>query len=85
MAKRSYPTSEVRCSAREYQTVTVQERPKGATPLQGRQPGGATPRHKPEAKGSSGEEQPHFQGAEAAWAQEGLEELSHTEGQEGRR
>ena len=52
---------------------------------QGRQPGGATPRHKPEAKGSSGEEQPHFQGAEAAWAQEGLEELSHTEGQEGRR
>ena len=25
----------------------------------------------------------HVQGAVAAWAQEGLEELSHTEGQEG--
>ena len=28
---------------------------------------------------------PHIQGAMAAWAQEGLEELSHVEGQEGRR
>ena len=35
---------------------------------QGRQPGGPT----------------HVQGALAAWAQEGLEELSHVEGQEGR-
>ena len=40
---------------------------------------------KPEAKGGSGEEQPHVQGAVAAQAQEGLEELSHIEGQEGRR
>ena len=31
------------------------------------------------------EEQPHVQGAVAARAQEGLEELSHVEGQEGRR
>ena len=30
-AKRSYPTSEVRGSGCEYQTVTVQERPRGAT------------------------------------------------------
>ena len=30
------------------------------------------------------EDQPHVQGAVAAWAQEGLEELSHVEGQEGR-
>ena len=30
------------------------------------------------------EDQPHIQGAVAAWAQEGLEELSHVEGQEGR-
>ena len=30
------------------------------------------------------EEQPHFQGVMAAGAQEGLEELSHVEGQEGR-
>ena len=38
----------------------------------------------PEARGGGQEEQPHFQGAVAAWAQEGLEELSHIEGQEGR-
>ena len=60
---------------------------------QGRQPGGDTPRPKPEArgdgreelphapkpeaKGGGGEEQPHIQGAVAARAQEGLEELSH--------
>ena len=40
---------------------------------------------KPEARGGGREEQPHVQGAVAAWAQEGLEELSHVEGQEGRR
>ena len=34
-------------------------------------------------RGSSREEQPHVQGAVAARAQEGLEELSHVEGQEG--
>ena len=34
------------------------------------------------ARGGGREEQPH---AAAAWAQEGLEELSHVEGQEGRR
>ena len=39
----------------------------------------------PEARGGGGEDQPHVQGAVAAWAQEGLEELSHVEGQEGRR
>ena len=38
----------------------------------------------PEARGGGQEEQPHFQGAVAAWAQEGLEELYHFEGQEGR-
>ena len=31
------------------------------------------------------EDQPHVQGAVAAWAQEGLEELSHVEDQEGQR
>ena len=67
---------------------------------QGQRPGGDTPPPKPEArgvrreelphalkpkaKGSDGEEQPHVQGAVAARAQEGLEELSHVEGQEGR-
>ena len=39
---------------------------------------------KPEARGGGREEQPHVQGAVAARAQEGLEELSHVEGQEGR-
>ena len=34
-------------------------------------------------KGSSQEDQPRVQGAVASQAQEGLEELSHVEGQEG--
>ena len=37
----------------------------------------------PEARGSGWEELPHVQGAVAVWAQEGLEELFHTQGQEG--
>ena len=36
-----------------------------------------------EVRGSGPEEQPHVQGVVAAQAQEGLEELSHIEGQEG--
>ena len=39
----------------------------------------------PEARGSGREDQTHVQGALAAWAQEGLKELSQVEGQEGRR
>ena len=39
----------------------------------------------PEASGGGQEDQPHVQEAVAAWAQEGLEELSHIEGQEGQR
>ena len=38
-----------------------------------------------EVRGSSREEPPHVQGEVAAWAQEGLEELSHVEGRERRR
>ena len=37
----------------------------------------------PEARGGGWEDQPHIQGAVAARAQEGLEELYHVEGQEG--
>ena len=33
-----------------------------------------------EVRGGGREELPHVQGAVAAWAQEGLEELSHIEG-----
>ena len=36
-----------------------------------------------EVRGSSQEEQPQVQGAVAVLVQEGLEELSHVEGQEG--
>ena len=36
-----------------------------------------------EARGTGREDQPHVQGAVAARAQKGLEELSHIEGQEG--
>ena len=54
---------------------------------QGRRLGGATPRPHvptPQARGGSQEDQSHVQGAVAVRAQEGLEELSHVEGQEGR-
>ena len=37
-----------------------------------------------EVRGGGWEGQLHVQGAVAAWVQEGLEELSHVEGQEGR-
>ena len=37
----------------------------------------------PEARGGGREDQPHFQGAMHAREQEGLEELSQVEGQEG--
>ena len=39
----------------------------------------------PEARGGGREDQPHLQGTVAAREQEGLEELSHVEDQEGRR
>ena len=38
-----------------------------------------------EARGGGREEQPHAQGAVAVRAQEGLQEPSHVEGQEGQR
>ena len=75
-AERRYPTSEVRGgNERSYPSSEV----RGS----GREELPHAP--KPEAKGRSGEEQPHIQGAVAARAQEGLEELSHIEGQEGLR
>ena len=82
-AERSYPTSEVRGSGRECQAVMAQERPRGATPRP--RPGAAAGRSNPApaVRGCGREEQPHVQGAVAAWAQEGLEEPSHVEGQEG--
>ena len=45
--------------------------------------GGREEQPTPKARGGGWEDQPHVQGAVAAQAQEGLEELSHAEGQEG--
>ena len=93
--ERSYPLSEVRGSSPDFQAATAQEQPRGATPAQGqgRWLGGATQGLRPgveagrsyptpEVRGSGQEEQSHIQGAVAVWAQEGLQELSHIEGQE---
>ena len=82
-AKRSYPSSEVRGSGRKCQAVTTQERLRGATPCPR---SGVVGRSHPttEVSGAGREEQSHVQGEVAARAQEGLEELSHVEGQEGR-
>ena len=63
MAKRSYPTSEVRGSGRECQAATCRN--------------GREELPKSEARGGGQEDQPHGQGAVAAWAQEGIEELFH--------
>ena len=74
-AERSYPESEVRGGSQE-------EIPHAPS----LRPGAAAWRSNPtpEDRGSGREEQLHVQGAMAARAQEGLEELSHVEGQEGR-
>ena len=86
-AKRSYPTSEVRGSGQECQAATAQERWRRATQVRGR--GGSQEElphaPTPEARGSGREEKPHFLGVVAAQAQQGLEELSNVESQEGRR
>ena len=62
--------SKVRGGGPECQAATAQEQPRRPTP--------------PEARGGAQEEQPHVQGAVAAWASEGLEELFHVQGREGR-
>ena len=85
--ERSYPTSEVRGSGRECQAATTQEPPRRATQSEVRGSGQEKLPYAPtpEARGGSLEDQPHVQGAVAVWGQEGLEDLSHVEGQEGRR
>ena len=57
--------------------MTAQEQLREATPRL--RPGEAARRSypTPEARGSGREDQPHVQGAVAAWAKEGLEELFH--------
>ena len=71
-AEKSYPTSEVGAAAEmSYHLPEVRAAAKRSYPT-------------PEVRGGGQEEQPHVQGAVAAWAQEGLEELLHVPGQEGR-
>ena len=90
MATRSYPASnvrggggdtpcpkpEARVDGREELPHTLSLRPRAAA---GRS------NHMTKARGGGQEDQPHVQGAMAARTLEGLEELSHIEGQEGRR
>ena len=72
--ERSYPASKVRGSGWEELPHTPKPKAWG---------GGQEKQPTPEARGSGREDQPHVQGAMAAQVQEGLEELSHVEGQEG--
>ena len=74
MAKRSYPTSEVRGGGWEELPHAPKPKARGS---------GREEQHTSKARGGGQEDQPHVQGAIAVWAQEGLEELSHVEGQEG--
>ena len=77
-AGRSYPAYEVRGDGREELPCI---RGQGQCSRPGVAAGRSNPM--PEARGSSWEEQPQVQGAVAAQVQEGLEEPSHVEGQEG--
>ena len=76
--ERSYPASKVRGGGREelLHTPTPEARGGGWEEL----PQAPTP----EARGGGREDQPYLQEAVTVRAQEGLEELSHVEGQEGR-
>ena len=94
-AERSYPTSKVRGRSRE-DPMTEGQRPRGVTPcprsgaatesarLRGHR-NGREELPKSEVRGGGREDLPHVQRAVAAQAHEGLEELSHVEGQKGRR
>ena len=85
MTERCYPASEVRGDGPEELShfQGQGQRPGGATPHL--RPGAVTEMSNPilEARSGDREEQPHVQGAVAVPVQEGLEEPSHVEGQEG--
>ena len=76
-AERRYPASEVRGSGQE--EIPHAPKPEARGGRWEELPHIPTPK----ARGSGREDQPHIQGAMAAQVQEGLEELSHVEGQEG--
>ena len=67
-ATKIYATAEVRGNGQECQAATAQEQPRGATPARG--------------QGQRLGEAIHVQGAVAAGAPEGLEELFHVQGWE---
>ena len=72
--ERSYPTSEVRGSG--WEELPHAPKPEAQGGCRKEQP-------RPEARCSGREDKPHIQGAMAVQAQDGLEELSHVERQEG--
>ena len=80
VAERSYPTSKVRGRSLE-DPMPEGWRPRGATPRPRSGVVGESARLRQHR--SSGEDLHHVQGAVAAWAPEGLEELLHVQGQEG--
>ena len=68
------------------ESARLQQRRNGREELPNSEVRGGDERSYPtsEVRGRGREDQPHVQGAVAARAQDGLEELSHVEGQEGR-
>ena len=74
-AERSYPASEVRGGGREEIPHAPSPRPRAAA---------RRSNPTPEARAGGREDQPHVQGVVAAQVHEGLEALSHIEGQDGR-
>ena len=87
VAERRYPASEVRGGhdrsdpASEVRGGGWEELPHAPMPKTRGVAGRSNPMHK--ARGGGREDQPHVQGAVAVRTQEGLEEPSHVEGQEG--
>ena len=86
VAERSYPTSEVRGGSQEElpHARGQGQRPRQATPCPRSGATAETSYPMSEVRGGGGDELPHTQRAVAAWAQGGLEELFHVQGQEGR-
>ena len=70
-------------SGQEFQAVMAQERQR-ATPHPRSEAAAGRSSGASKDRGGGGEELPRIEGAVAVWAQEGLNEPSHIEGQEGR-
>ena len=79
LAMRTHPSPKVRGGDREHQASTAQEQPRGATPHPRSGAAAEMSYPTPEVRGDGQEEQSHVQGAAAARAQEGREELLHVQ------